>query len=474
MMSHRIAGLAPLLSLGLLGSFVIGCVTGCAASESDNPPPLPASAAAHPVLASFVMHVSPMERRATIRRLPTTEPGAPRLSPQKLDSLPIVSDSAAGTGPDYSVELVTDQDPTKLVNTYNAPASGSCPASSWCADVTFTHFYPGLDLSAVYVQITGIVDPNGNVDHLHDANNGVASTPFGIDLSHGAFRYTSPMATLAKGAPSKLTWAFKNPDNADYYVYLDAKAALHPMIWLDTGGITQTAPLVAGKPANLHYVYARNPACRGDNWVMNGFLKGFNIDTHQTSFPGEPTHDAFDVHMIMPFGPGVDIWFNSQDNTGCVSWDSNNGHNYNFGVADTNTRIHFAGPNAGAAPYGVPAWQVYADSGVHAGVTIGVDYEIDRVLCGSLDRYGRVPTGVDVTMYYRFDSKDGAYTAVPLLGLPYGIPDTINGASGRLLNPPTIDLPAGAHQLWVYFDSTGPGCHKYDSGPTGSNFSFNL
>ena len=465
----------------LLGTIVVAApLAGCTAGAPDEDAPVPPRPGAHRVLGSFVMHVQPEQRRATIRRLPSTSGtsgtsrAAPRLSPQHLDSLPIVADDVAGSGPDYTVELVTDQDPSRLVNTYQLPASGNCPAGSWCADVTFTHFYPGLDLSAVYVQITGIVDPNGDVDHLHDAKNGVTSTPFGLDLGHGAWLYTSPLETLAQGATPKLTWAFDNPDNQDYYVYLDAKAALYPMLWFDAGGVTQTAPLVAGKPAILHYAYARNTACRGDDWIMNGFLKGYNVDIHQTSFPGSAADTYFDVHMMMPFGPGVDFWFNNEDGTGCQAWDSNGGVNFNYAVDDTNTRIHFAGPAANVTPYWSPAWQVYADSGVHAGVTIGVDYEIDRVLCGSLDRYGRVPLGVDVTMHYRYDSKDGPYTAIPLLGLPHGVPGTIGGSSGRLYMPPALDLPPGASQLWVYFDSTGPNCQKYDSGPTGGNFMFPL
>jgi hypothetical protein len=444
-----------------------------------RPPEAPAAPPAHAVVGTFAMRVRPSRGTVEIRRVSeeiAKSGGIPGFGPENFDNLPIVSDGTAGSGPDYTVELATDD--ASLVNTYNKGAVGSCPANSFCGDVTLTHFYPGINLSGVYVQIYDVTGANNTPLSGHDAANGVGSTPFGIDLTRGAWQYTtlgSSGTTIAKGAGVKKTWALKNPDNADSVLWLRVLASYYPMVWFSsTTGVTQTAPLVAGQPASVHYEYARNTSCRGTNWIMNGFLKGFNVDQHQTSFPGNATDTYFDIHMVLPFGPGLDFWFNNEDQNGCKTWDSNGGNNYNFAMADTNTRIHFAGYNANNNPYWTTAGQVYKDSGVAKGVTIGVDYEINRVLCGSLDRYGRVPTGTSVLMWYNFDSFTGTYTKVDLLGTPYGVASSVNGVAGKVYVAPTIALPSNISKLYVYFESTdGNGCHKYDSNG-GANWVFNL
>lgn len=473
----------PFISLALSTALVALVAAGCAADESVETAPPPSAALpagpAHATLGTFVMHVKPKLGKVVIERLRLPSiAGAGAvgvgLHGEALDSMPIVSDNVAGSGPDYTVELVTDQN--SFVDTYNAGASNGCAANSWCANVTLRHFYPGINLSGVYVVATQITDAQGAIDTAHAANNSTATNPFGLDATYGLWQYTTLGAsgtTLAKGAGAMQTWSFKNPDDADVSVKLEVRGSLHPMLWFDkTGGTlthTQTAALQAGQPASVHYNYARNTGCTGSS--INAFLKGYNIDTHQMSYPYASSDTSFDVHMVMPFGPGVDVWFNN-DNNGCTSWDTNGGANFNFAVADTATRVHFAGPTANNPPYWTNANQWYADSGVKAGVTIGVDYEIDRVLCGSLDRYGRVPTGTSVTMHY---SLDGAgFIDVPLLGTPYGVPSSLNGTAGQVYITPTIAIPASSHKLTFYFDSanTGLGCQKWDSNG-GSNYTFN-
>lgn len=463
----------PLASLSL-SILTATLALGCGADPTVEEARVEPLESAHPSVGSFVLHVEPGARRATVKRLPPGADGSTRLSPAALDALPVVSDDQPGTGPDYSVELATDQN--SFVDTYQQGASGSCPAGSWCADVTFTHFYPGLRLSAVYAQITGIVDSNGAVEHAHDPANGITSTPFGLDLSHGAFAYTDLAAkgTLAKGQGARKTWAFKNPDDKDFWVYLDVRAALRPMLWFGADNtVTQTAPLQAGQPASIHYEYARLPGCRGTNWQFNAFLKGNNIDIHQMSYPGTSSETFFDVHMVMPFGPGVAFWFNNQDD-GCTVWDSQNGQNYFLGVDDSNVRIHFAGPQSNVNPFNSPAWQVYQDGSLTGGVNVTVDYELDRLLCMSRDRYGRVPSGVDAQMFYSFDGA--SFTGVSMLGTPFGVSDSINGVAGRVFVPPVVAVPAGSHNMKVYFYTNDPACpsegSRYDSNG-GSNFAFN-
>ena len=455
----------PLASLSLsilTATLALGCGADPATEEARVEP----LESAHPSVGSFVLHVEPGARGATVTWLPRGADGSPRLSPAALDSLPVVSDDLPGTGPDYSVELATDQD--SFVDTYQQGAIGGCPAGSWCADVTFTHFYPGLRLSAVYAQITGIVDSNGAVDHAHDPVNGVTSTPFGLDLSHGAFDYTDLAAkgTLAKGQGSRKTWAFKNPDDKDFWVYLDVRAALRPMLWFGADNtVTQTAPLQAGQPASIHYEYARLPTCRGTNWQFNAFLKGTNIDIHQMSYPGTSSETYFDVHMVMPFGPGVAFWFENRDDNGCSVWDSQNKQNYFFGVDDSNVRIHFSGPESDIDPFWTQPLQEYRDGTLTGGVNVTVDYELGRIECLSRDRYGRVPSGIDAQMFYSFDGSL-PFTGVSMLGTPFGVSDSINGVAGRVFVPPVVAVPAGSHYMRVYFYTNDPACNS----PQGSGY----
>lgn len=461
-----------LFTIALASLALAGCAgEGTGEGPPPAPPPIgePPAPGAHAVVGTYVMHIQP--RKNTMELYPLrgpVAPSGPQVGTQGLTNASIVADGMASSGPNYTVELNT----TSTTDTFTGGATASCPAGAFCGDVTFTHFFPGLNLSAVYAQITGIADSGGNLLTNHNALNGVGSTPFGLDLKYGAWSYTGSLATMAYGAGATQTWAFTNPDDSDFYVYLRVYAALYPMMWFDTTGITQTAPLIPGQPAIVHYMYAKNGGCRGSNWAMQGYLKGFNIDKHTTSYVGLATDTYFDQQVILPFGPGLDFWFDNTDSGGCLSKDDNSGNRYNYSMAAASPAIHFAGPNAAAPPYYTGNWNVSNDSGVKAGSTITVDYEVNRAACIKVDRYGRVPSASSLTMWYRYDTKGGSYTPVNMLGLPYDVPSSINGVSGQVFVPPSIALASGHSTLWVYFEyDDGAGCHNYDSS-NGSNYSF--
>lgn len=446
-------------------------LAGCAGGDGDEGTPAEAPpSGAHPVVGQFVMKVRPKLGTIAIARVAADAAGTPRIQPENLANLTIVADGVAGSGPANTVEL----DTISTVDTYNTVASGSCPANAFCADVQFSHFFSGLNLSAVYVQVTAITTSTGQTDTTHAVTNGIASTPFGLDVSKGAWQYTQIPATLAYGAATTQTWIFANPDDADYNVYLNAVAALRPTLWFKNGSVIQTAPLLGGQPATLHYEYARNGACRGTNWSMQGYFKGANIDVHTTSWPGAATDTYFDQDVVMPFGSGVSFWFNNTDNTGCNVYDSNGGNNYTYTVISSTPALHFAGPNAQFNPFYTNNWSYYADAGVKAGATITVDYELERNQCtqAALDRYGRVAAGTTLKMFYAFDGGS-TFTGVDLLGLPYGMPSAINGSSGQVFVPPSITIPQGSHKMTAYFYGTGANnCANYDSN-LGSNYTFN-
>lgn len=453
------------LAAGLFS--LLPLLPGCAAGDTEGDDPAAAPAGPHRSVGSFVMRVQPSAKRAEIRRLPAGQAARGLLSPQAFTSLPIVSDGVTGSGPANTVELAT----LSVEDTYGQAASATCPAGSFCGDVQFMHFFSGLNLSAVYVQITAITDANGNLETTHKAVNGVSSTPFGIDVSLGAWQHTALPGTLAASAGATKTWAFNNPDDADFYVYLDARAALYPTLWFGKTGITPTAPIVAGEPFTLHYEYARNTGCSGaQSYAWNGFLKAGNIDAHQVSFANQTGDTFFDVEMTAPFGGGMDMWFN-KDTGSCQSWDSNGNSNYNVGITTPLPALHFGGPDTAYNPYWTTNWNVYADTGVTGGAAVTVDYELDRNTCthAALDAYGRIPAGTSLQMFYSFDG--GSFTGVSMLGTPYGVPTAGNGVTGQMLVPPTINIPSGSHSMTVYFYGAGPGCTNYDSSG-GSNYTF--
>jgi len=463
----RSASPAVTLSIAFAG---LTALAGCAGSDTtaDAPPPsADPPPPGHRSVGSFVMHVRPRAGRIDVRRLAPQIEGAPRVGPENFDSLPIVSDGNTGTGPANTTELAT----TAIYDTWNGGAVSGCPASSFCGDVQLTHFYAGLDLSAVYVQVTAITTPGGQNDTVHTVTNGVPATPFGIGVSLGAWQYTSLPGTLAAGAPSTQTWAFANPDDQDFYVYLNTLASFYPMLWWDAKGVTQTAPLVAGQPMSIHYDYARAPSCRGTNWIMNGFFRGSYGVNHMVSFPGNGADTYFDVAVTTPFGAANadELWFNNTDDDNCHVWDSNGGSNWKYSPANPSpTTIHFMDP----VQYGWKPAPATGSTLKVAGGSVVVDFEPTRAAC-NVDRYDRIPTGTTLEMGYMFDYDGSTATYVDLTSLPYGVADTINGASGRMYVPATISVPAGTGALSVWFHSTGPsGCEKWDSSDYSSNYNF--
>jgi hypothetical protein len=189
-------------------------LAGCAA---DPPPPR------GEVLAEVVARVSPREKRLTFER-----PGAPGFAPQSVDTLPIVADGVAGSGPANTVELVT----TSIGDTF---AGDTCPGvprgqGAFCADVTLGQFY-GQPLDHVFVQITSIADTAGRPFPGHAS---IDSDPaeLGLDASLGLWKYTSPGAATpgtvgaAPDNSASRSWVFANPDDADWVMGLRVLASL--------------------------------------------------------------------------------------------------------------------------------------------------------------------------------------------------------------------------------------------------------
>ena len=163
----------------------------------------------------------------------------------------------------------------------------------------------------------------------------------------------------------------------------------------------------------------------------------------------------------MGFGTPPKFYFHSADDTGCNQYDSNNGSNWSGSSQNGTPVIHFK-----------PDYSQYVEGTLKVGSTLTVDYDLTRLHnCIGVDSYDRLPSGQTATMYYNFTSISAPYTGVSLTGLPYGVPGTINGQSGQLQVAPTITVPSGATNMFIYFQGGPTAC--YDSN-NNANYTFSI
>lgn len=443
----------PLGVLGVIAVASLGCAGEAGDGGSESAAPAPPREGV--ITADFRAHLQPGSRKITFERL-GTRAAAPGLTPQDVTDLQITQDTIAGSGPQSSVELVT--------NTvgYDTECPAGYQSNSFCGNVTFRHFY-GLSLSDVHVQVTKVTDLNDVVITGHGGVNNDAAI-HGLDASQGLWKYTGAGASnsgVVGGSPDNQAtrdWVFANPDNADTYIYLRAVASLYPTEWFNPGyTTTQSAPPRAGQPGIIHYDYSRLPTCRGTNWRMVASFFGAYTNSHDLTFPGHSGDTSLDVHFAVPFGNDAAFYFHNLDDTGCSAYDSNNNANWHATLQGPSPVLHFK-----------PGYTHAVEGTLQAGGTITLDYELRRLPCLSIDAYDRLTSGQAAMFYYRFPNLGSAFTGVALTGLPYGVPGTINGQSGELQVAPTIQVPAGANEIEIYFQGNNSNC--YDSNNSANYF----
>jgi hypothetical protein len=222
--------------------------------------------------------------------------------------------------------------------------------------------------------------------------------------------------------------------------------------------VTQSAPLVAGQPAVLHYELARLASCRGPGWNIAGSFTTPTIHRHDLSIPGTSRTGAVELFFAVPFGPQMSLWFEGSDGSGCRAWDSDFGRNFQVAPSNPDRVIHFTRD-----------YQSRVDGPLQAGVPFTVDYDLWRLpFCVGVTQYDTLSGSA--TLFYRFDG--GAVQAEPMLGLPPGVPGEVDGQPGQLQLAPTLTPPPGARsvELWFLGSNDGP-CTDWDS-DYGRNYSF--
>jgi hypothetical protein len=210
-------------AIGLLASFALA---GCAGGETSVPYEDDDVAPVRPtqVVHEFIAHMNAKARTLTFTRVQPSRASAPSLSPQSIDDLTVTEDGVAGSGPNNTVELITN----------SVGLDGECPAgfqtNTFCANVSLSHFY-NRSLSNVFVQIVNVRLMDDSLAPDHGGMNSDGSE-LGLDNTYGLWKYTSP----ASNAPGVLgqspfnsdarDWVFANPDNADTYVKIRVVASL--------------------------------------------------------------------------------------------------------------------------------------------------------------------------------------------------------------------------------------------------------
>jgi hypothetical protein len=221
--------------------------------------------------------------------------------------------------------------------------------------------------------------------------------------------------------------------------------------------VTQSAPVVAGASAVIHYDPARLPNCRA---VYHGF-PAWGISAYYAVDGGQAftapvtqfvngTVVAVDATIVVPPGHDLAVWFSNSDEYGCSQWDSSYGNNFHFSVTESVPALHFRWPS----------WSVEQSAPLAAGSDILVDYDIRRLPYCRQD-YNGMQTW-DVTFNYRFDGGAAQSASVTTSPNDYN----------RVQAPARITTPTGARSMDVWFENHDrTGCQTWDSA-YGSNYHF--
>jgi hypothetical protein len=248
--------------------------------------------------------------------------------------------------------------------------------------------------------------------------------------------------------------------NTDSEIASAASAAPIPTLTFAADwSVTQSAPVVSGGKATIHYDIARLSHCRaqyhgGPAW---GIVAYWSVDggpafTQPVTQLQGGVNVPVDVTFDVPPGRDLAVWFYASDEGGCGEWDSNYGRNFHFALADGAPAIHFRWPGFGddqSAP-------------LRAGGEFLVDYDIRRLPYCRQD-YNGYQTW-DVTVGYRFD--DGSAGSASVTATP-----TTNQ---RVAAPARIAAPTGARSVQLWFENHDrTGCQTWDSA-YGANYRFDL
>jgi hypothetical protein len=224
--------------------------------------------------------------------------------------------------------------------------------------------------------------------------------------------------------------------------------------------VTQSAPIVSGGQAVIHYDLARLPHCRAwyrgypawdivAYWSTDG---GPGASAPVTMLTADRQRVATDVAITVAPGHDLALWFHASDEGGCSEWDSDYGRDFHVALAPGLPTVHFRWPD----------FSDDVDGTLAAGAELVIDYDLRRLPWCRQDYNGH-PTW-DVTVGYRFDGGAAATASLTTTPSDYQ----------RVQAPARITAPAGAHTMELWFENHDrTGCQRWDSA-YGANYSFAL
>ncbi len=237
----------------LLCAGVLSATPGCSGTEpfpevddpgvTDGPAPVALPGGGH-VVTEYVLQVRPRSRTTKLLRLKPGVSSQPGFNPQSVDTINVVQDDVAGSGPAGSVEL----------NTTNVTYGNACPGgldASFCGTVALGSFYT-RPLNNVFVQATSITDNNGVALTGHSGINSDSAPTWLHDTGLGLWKYNAPGApagvigTTPNNFGTK-TWVFADPDGQDTNILLRVVATLS---YTDYSMAPSAQPFIDACPAN--------------------------------------------------------------------------------------------------------------------------------------------------------------------------------------------------------------------------------
>ncbi len=212
---------------------------------------------------------------------------------------------------------------------------------------------------------------------------------------------------------------------------------------------TLTGKLLAGSPVRVQYSLDRVTDCRGESngsdvWGAAGYAQfdsGEQVSFEVSRLNAGHTVPVDSDVQLPAAATSVAFWFTSNNEWGCIAYDSNYGANYNFSI-DRH--------GLGAVLDFGSDWSFSQSGPVHAGDQVVVHYSTDRLnQCYALSNE---QAAWGVTAHWQVDG-----------GAVHDVAAGRADGSQLVAADPVITVPRG-HDLALWFEATSIyGCHAWDS-----------
>jgi hypothetical protein len=217
--------------------------------------------------------------------------------------------------------------------------------------------------------------------------------------------------------------------------------------------VSVSAPLVVGSRVHVEYDTARFPECRQEQdgrplWSVTGHWMLGEQNGSLEAGGHSPSNGTLPPIIELTRSGDLSLYFQVTNATGCTAWDSNYGRNFHFQVLESGPRVRF-----------LENWRTAIEGQVAGAETVTFEYDSARLPDCRAGYAGHAAWSI--IMWHRFDGGPAHYVDV-----------TRPSGTKREPNPVNLAVPAGAHELEVWFqNSDRAGCLRWDS-KYGQNYRF--